>query len=259
MIKNILKILIPVALLFNSCAPTKKHAYFKNSLDKSKKDIPEQNYNLTNESKTYLNKGDHLYITVTSGNDEPNNFNQTSTNNDINIQSYRVNDEGYIRLPYIKMIRVDGLTTFQLADTLEEKLSEYIYAPAVSIKIVNKKFTILGEVNAPGEYVVNRGSVNIFQALANAGDIASFGNRKNVLVVRKDGTQIQKKYVDLTSDDIFFSPYFYLQSDDIIYVEPLGRKKFGMQTFSVNSFIGLISSTFVVYTLIDGLTNEPTQ
>ena len=254
MARNLIKwtIIVFAGIFIISCAPTKEHAYFKEYKSVPGINQPDKVYSIEHDSLYYISKGDELYITVVSGNAEPNSFNQTTrtSSQGSELVGYTLDNEGYIRLPYVKQIKAEGLTISQLTVLLENELSQYIYLPSVTIRIINKRITILGEVNRPGVYQINKNTLNIYQAIAQAGDVASFGNRKNVLIIRNDGSKIIKKYVDLTNDEIMLSSWFLLQSEDIIYVEPLGRKRYGMQTFSIVSFLSLVSSSFALYLLI---------
>ena len=243
-------------LLIVSCVPGKEMAYFKKYNSISNIDSPDDVYYIVKDSIIYIKSGDQLYITVSSGDDKPNSFNQNARSGSsagTELIGYPVDDEGYIRLPYLKRVKAAGYTIKELTNMLETELSQYIFSPAVSIRIINKRITILGEVNSPGMYLVNQNSLNIYQALAQAGDIAPYGNRKNVLIVRREGDNVMKKHIDLTNDAILASSWYEIQPDDIIYVEPLGRKKMGMETFSVFSLISLITSTYAVYVIITNL------
>lgn len=240
--------------LFFSCAPIKKSVYLQKFKESTSINSPDRIHKTDIYAKEQINVGDELYITVISGNDSPNSFNQNSiATSDPSLISYSVNQEGKIRIPYLKEVKVIDLTVEELANKLESELEQYIYSPSVAVRIVNKRISILGEVRSPGLYVVNNNTVNIFQALALAGDISSFGNRKNVLIVRRDGDNIVKKYIDLTNDEVMLSSWYNIQSNDIIYVEPLFRKTFGTETFSVFSFISLVTSTISMYFLITTL------
>jgi polysaccharide export outer membrane protein len=238
-----------------SCAPTKQSAYFRKNKNISSYDAPDRSYTVKYTETDIIRIGDNLFITVSSGNDEPTSFNQPTglPMTDLELLSYQVDDEGMIRLPYLKKVKAAGLSFSELTDTLEYRLSQYIYLPAVSVRVVNQRITVLGEVNNPGIFVFNRNNINIYQAIAEAGDIAPFGNRKKVLIVRQSGAEIMKKYIDLTDEDIVNSTWFYVQPDDIVYIEPLLRKNLGMETFSVFDVLGLFTSSYLIYTIISGL------
>ena len=103
---------------------------------------------------------------------------------------------------------------------MKGELSNYLKNPIVTIQYLNFKVTVLGEVKAPGSYKVNSERVSIFDALGMAGDLQINAKRKNVLVMREDGDEKVFAQLDLTSENIIHSPFFYLQQNDVVYVEP---------------------------------------
>ena len=105
-------------------------------------------------------------------------------------------------------------------------------------------------MNRPGVYVFNYKSVNILQAIGYANDIATFGNRKNVLIIREEGEYRSKHEIDITSDALLTSEYYMVKSNDIIYVEPLKSKKWGMDTFPYDLLLSMASLTIVVLTFM---------
>jgi polysaccharide biosynthesis/export protein len=238
--------------LMASCAPTKKAAYLRNNNEVQDINNADKIYFIEDDYSEVIHAGDELYISVTSGNDDPNSFNQPRgiPVADPELFSYTVDDDGYIKLPYVNRILLEGFKIKEAVDTLEKVLSEYLYLPAVDIRFVVSRVAILGEVNTPGLYVFNRKSINIFQALAYASDITVFGNRKKVMIVRQEGSNIQKKYVDLTNDKIITSSWYLIQPNDIIYVEPLGRRKWGMETFPWGLVFTIVGTATMLITFM---------
>lgn len=141
---------------------------------------------------------------------------------------YNVTPEGEINFPVIGYIKVAGMHREELARYIEKRLSDenLLKDAVVSVEFQNATVSILGDVNAPGEYAIDRDDLNLIQAISKAGDLQITGMRKNVLVVRKDNG-IEKAYrVDLTdTQSLFNSPVYHLQQDDIVYVEPNTIKK----------------------------------
>ncbi len=199
-----------------------------------------------------IRQGDELYIKVTSADETQTNFNQDrqSISRDPSLLSYTVDDEGNIKLPYINRVKLSGLTLVEASDLIEEELSQYLLYPSVFIRFVNNKVTVLGEVNSPGVYIFNYKSVNILQAIGYANDIATFGNREKVLIVREEGGFRSKQMVDLTSNELLSSKYYMIQSNDIIYIEPLKSKKWDMATFPYDLLLSMVSLTIVVLTFM---------
>jgi polysaccharide export outer membrane protein len=136
------------------------------------------------------------------------------------VYGYLVDDEGNIHLPEAGAVKVSGLTTLAISEKLGSLLTEYLSKPTVTVRILNFRVSVLGDVKVPGTYTVPNERITLMEALALAGDLNSTGVRKNVLLVRE--TDGARKYItlDLTSKEIFKSPYFYLKNSDIIYVQP---------------------------------------
>jgi len=164
---------------------------------------------------------------------------------------YLVDKEGYVDFPVLGKLQVDGISRNELADMLKEKLSGYLKNPIVTIQFQNFKVTILGEVKAPGSYKVVSERVSLLDALGMAGDLQINGKRKNVLVMREQGDEKIFARVDLTSSDFIDSPFFYLQQNDVVYVEPnKGRIAGG----SVSTFLPYILSSLSTIVALISLT-----
>lgn len=242
--------LVAIAGITFSCAPTNNVTYFKTYKEISDLDNPDRIYYKEHSYDDRIQPGDLLYITVATGNDEPNNFNQTvgQAVTDIELLSHTVDNQGYIKIPYLDKVKVANLTLEQAIDTLEAGLSQFLYLPVIKMSFSTSRITVLGEVNAPGVYTFNRKSVSIYQAIAYAGDIATYGNRKKVSIIRNEGNNILKKKIDLTNDKILSSTWYNIRSNDIIYVEPMKRKVFGMETFDLGLIYTTISTIILLIT-----------
>lgn len=138
------------------------------------------------------------------------------------LQTYLVDNEGYIDFPILGKLQVKGMTKGELEEMIKERIkSNFTTDPIVTVRMANFKVTVLGEVSAPGVHTITNEKVNIFEALAMSGDLTVFGQRDNVKLIREgaDGT---KRIVplDLNDANIIYSPYYYMQQNDILYVEP---------------------------------------
>lgn len=134
---------------------------------------------------------------------------------------YLVNADGYINFPVLGSLFVKGMTHQQLRTDLEGRLSKYLKDPLVSVALKNFNITVLGEVGEPGQHTSSTQKVNLFQAMALAGDIKSSGDMKKVKLIRaQEGAPDLVANLDLSSANITSSPYYYLQQNDILYVEP---------------------------------------
>lgn len=161
------------------------------------------------------------------------------------LQQYLVNNKGNIDFPVLGRIHVGGLTKNQAEDLIREKLKPYLEeTPIVTIRMVNYKISVLGEVNKPGTFTVNNEKVNVLEALAMAGDMTIWGLRDNVKLVRENTDGKREIIVlNLNKADIIGSPYYYMQQNDIIYVSP-------NKTKAKNSGIGQSTSLWISGTSI---------
>ena len=147
--------------------------------------------------------------------------------NNAKLLDYLVDNGGFIDFPVLGKIRVEGLTTRECEALIRDKLQAHLSeVPNVTVRVANFKVSVLGEVKNPGTYSVGDERINIFQALALAGDMTLFSVRDDVQLLREDRRgDKQVVSLDLTSADITRSPYYYLQQNDIVYVEPKYLKK----------------------------------
>lgn len=171
---------------------------------------------------------------------------QTSTPSEAKLLNYLVDNEGYIDYPVLGRLHVAGQTAGECQNLIRQKLETYLNEePNVTVRIANFKISILGEVNNPGTYKVSDDGMNIFQALAEAGDMTLFANREDVQLLRQDSTgRRQVVHLDLTSSEIALSPYYHLQQNDVIYVKPT-KGKVRSRTFGDNSSVWItLTSAF---------------
>lgn len=258
-----LGIFILGALLLASCATNKRAAY----IQQVQTDIPtaiEQDYQIR------IKPLDRLTVTINSKDPElaaP--FNAASSYNSLNglstyssssngnLQILTVDKEGKIQLPIIGEIDCDGLTRNELAKKIENTIREngMVHDPIVIIQFADVKFSVLGEVARPGQFSITKDRISLFDALAMAGDLTIYGIRTDVAVAREVNGVRTIEYLDLTSTDIFNSPAFYLQQNDVVYVKP---NKYKAQTGEIsqnrNFYLSLVGTAISVATLIVTLT-----
>ena len=223
--KKYVLFLIFGSLIFGSCADTKKITYFP---ELGEGLIPSSAVNL----EPVINKGDILSISVTSPNPEatvmfnaPNmaaNQTTAAAGNISPSSGYLVNQDGFIEFPALGKIMAAGITKQKLKDEITQKLldSKLLVDPIVTIRLLNYRVTVLGEVARPTVVTVPNERISILEALGLAGDITIYGKKENVLLIREEkGSKVIKR-INLNSSEIFSSPYYYLKSNDVIYVEP---------------------------------------
>lgn len=167
---------------------------------------------------------------------------------------YLVDGNGLINMPLVGKIPVVGLSTQEVRDTIASRLSQYLRNPIVNVRLSNFRFSVLGEVNKAGTYSVPYEQVNVLEAIGQAGDLTKYGNRENLLLIRQSNGIRTYARLNLHDRNLFQSPYFYLEQNDIVYVEPLKAKvgdtadattKYLQWALPVVSVITLIVSLFV--------------
>jgi polysaccharide biosynthesis/export protein len=134
---------------------------------------------------------------------------------------YLVDQDGHIDLPLAGKIHIGSLTTQKANETIRKALLPFLREPTVSIRTLNFKVSVLGEVNRPAIYVIPDEKITLPEVLSLAGDMTIFGRRDNILIIREENGQREYIRLDLTSRDIFKSPYYYLRKNDVLYVEPV--------------------------------------
>lgn len=141
-------------------------------------------------------------------------------------KGYRVDIDGYIDFPMLGKIHVEGLTISEATDLIKKRIIEggYINSPLVMVDIMNFKYTVLGAVGHNGVMTADGDRVTLLEAIANAGDLSANAAINRVAVIREVGETRQVFFHDLRSKDLFESPCFYLQQNDIVYVEPKYKK-----------------------------------
>ncbi len=170
------------------------------------------------------------------------------------FQGYLVDEAGFIDMPVLGRIQVRDKSLAEAKSTIVDLLKTYINDPVVNIRFLNFRVTLLGEVNMPGTYNVPNNRVSVFDALGLANDLSIYANRGSVLVIREENGQRSYARLDLQSKDIFSSPYFYLEQNDVIYVEPL-RARIATVADPAGRIISYSAGVLSLVTLIIALTN----
>ena len=233
MMKNLIYYLILLLTMF-SCKPKENMVYME-----KEKAVAETEINQAVFYGTHIQSGDLLDIKVTAFDENAvRPFNLYSMNNSTSTgqvngqtaqlapQGYLVDNEGFIYFPVLGKLYIKGMTLAQLRADLEKRLLAYLTDPLVSIKQLNFNITVLGEVKNPGQYTNPSDKITVLQALGLAGDMTDYGNRTNVKLIREiDG--VSKTFtIDFTNKNITNSPYYYMQQNDVLYIEPdLIKKK----------------------------------
>jgi len=254
-------LLLLATALLSSCGSTKNVAYFKNS----------DSINFENSRFLYdarIMPKDQITVSVNTTTPEASlpfnlilqsSYQQGRAVNyaSATLMPYLVDNEGYINMPIIGKLKVGGLTKSEAENLVTEKIRPYLAEsenPVVTVTMASYSVSVLGEVNRPGTFQVSREKITILEALAQAGDLTIYGVRDRVKLIREDATG-QKSMITLNLNDanIVTSPYYYLQQNDVVYVEP---NKVKAQNSMVGQTTSLwISATGILISLASLLTN----
>ncbi|MGN6605362.1 MAG: polysaccharide biosynthesis/export family protein [Ginsengibacter sp.] len=212
-------------MFFSSCVDTKKVTYFNDVQDSARLVSP-------STLEPVIQKKDILSITVSSLSNEatvifntpnlPITPNASTSPNMPQTAGYLVNGDGNIKFPVLGDINAAGLTQKQLEDTITHLLlsKKLLYDPIVTSRFLNFRVTVLGEVNHPGVITVPSEQISILEAIGQAGDLTIYGLRDRVMLIRQVGQDKVIKRLDLNSSKLLQSPYYFLKSNDVVYVEP---------------------------------------
>lgn len=249
MIKKIFLILLSLVIV--SCASKKDILYYQ--------DLQNGSQEYINYLSSTIQINDILFIKVSAlipESVEP--FNLMGSNgNNVTIETYRiqgylVSQEGSIAFPIIGAINLAGKTTTEAQTLIAKMLNDggYIKEPTVSVRVINSKITVLGEVKSPGTFNYDEQNLSLNQAIGLAGDLTINGVRKDIMIIREVNGVRTYARVDLTSSDWFTSPYYYVKQNDIIIVNPNGPKiTTAGYVNSIGTTLGIISFALTLYLL----------
>ena len=248
-------------VLLSSCFSTKKTTYFRKLEDTS---IVSKIEN----KATIIQRNDLLTITVSSLNPDASKiFNDIHSGSGFSsvvsgtiTQSfgYLVDQYGYIQFPILGNVKAEGLTTKALKDTIYNQivLRKILIDPIVSVRYLNFKISVLGEVEHPAVYNIPNEKITFLEALTLAGDMTIYGKRNNVLLIREEEGQRKLIRLNLKTAELFSSPYYYLKSNDIIYIEH-NRAKIANSRSSMGTWISaLFSGSSLLIVIIDRLATK---
>jgi polysaccharide biosynthesis/export protein len=233
--KRLLLATLILSLLMSSCTSRRSFVYLNELADSATSTTLEI-------FETPIHPNDILSINVTALNPEDMNILNGVLGNSPNsaIPGYVVDKDGFIRITYIGTVKVGGLSLMQAENLVMDRLKKYTKDPVVNIRFQNHKVTLLGDVGA-SEIPMTTERLTIFEALGRAGDLKPTARRDNILVVREINGKRVFGRLDLTSAQVFQSPYFYLKNNDLVYVEPV-KSAYAGRDNRARSTIGIITS-----------------
>ena len=245
---RIIPIFLVLSLLVVSCASSEKFALLQN--------VPQKSETKADFQAT-LQPDDVLMIIVSAENSI---IAQTYNLSAINVAAtagaevglmqqrqlnYQIDQEGNIEMPNLGIIAAAGKTRNQLTAEIVKLLEGKITDPVVTIRILNYKIAVQGEVNRPGTFPINSERVTLLEALSMAGDLTIYGKRDNILVIREENGVKSFQKVDITKGDFINSPYYYLAQNDVIYVEP-NKTRVNSSVIGPNITVGISALSLII-------------
>lgn len=247
--------LLLLAALFSSCNSYKKLTYLQ-GIEETGKDSTF----LKNQPQYHLQSADILYIRIITQDEEMNSlFNplmnqrggsQMQQGGGLYFNGYTVNEAGYIDVPILDTLYVNGLTLEEARGKIKTRAYRYLEDPEIIVKLANIRFTLMGEVNGGGVMEVYDERLNILEAVSYGGGLSYNGDRQNVLILRPTEKGTQTYRVDLTSKNLVSSELYYIQPNDIVYVPPLKTTLFRERTSDYMFMISTLTSVISAGALI---------
>jgi polysaccharide export outer membrane protein len=249
---NVLTLVIFLGLL-SSCVTQRRVEYLqdRNKNIKSFKEAEFPDYRLKPNDELYIqiNSLDEAAANVFSNGKEQSYYVGTMQPYGASLLSYTVDKDGYLLLPIIGKILVKDKTVSEVSQILKDSLNHILNQPIVTVKLVNRYVSVLGEVRNPGHFSYSQDKLTIYDALGLAGDITDYGNRNKVILIRNVNGEDMRVNVDITKSDILVSDYYNLRPNDIVYVKPLRNKFWGMRQFPFTILFSTLTTGLLIYSI----------
>jgi polysaccharide export outer membrane protein len=165
------------------------------------------------------------------------------------LQGYEVDSLGFVNFPLLGRVEVSGNTISEATQVIENRVRQYVKDAVVNVRLLNFRFSVLGEVNLPGMQSTYNNRVTLLDALSMAGDLSSYANRTNILLIREIDGERTFRRLNLQTSEIFQSDFYYIKQNDIIYVEPI-KVKTATVADPVNRYISYSSGILAIIALI---------
>jgi len=250
--------IVLLLLTLSGCIPQKETVYLQDQSEEKGYENPYQE--LTTITERYeLQPNDELYIQVNTSNPKLSEYfnpgrssgGGSNTRANQSLYTYLIDDDMNIDFPFVGKVNFAGCTVKEAKSKLEKALDSYVNDAHIKMRIANNSFVILGEIGNPGRIQMEKDQITIYEAIALAGDVRTFGKRKEIKIVRPEDDGYKTFFVDLTDNNLVGSDEYYVYPNDLIYVRPMKAKSFGIgETFS----FGVISSALALYLTIRSIT-----
>jgi len=245
-------LIITTALFFSSCVTNRKLTYLQSEGTR-------QEFISITPATYIIQPYDNLFIKVVTPDPQwADMFNTMPANtsgygmNELSadILSYSVDDEGAIELPYAGRFFVAGKTLKAVKEELDKALKSYVADAVVVVKLVNNYISIIGEVQHPGRYPIYKDRLNVFQALAMAGDLDLYSNRQKLQLIRQTPEGNIVKEFSVRDRNIVGSEYFYVMPNDVLYAPPMKGRFFRMESFPYSVILSTITTFILIWNVV---------
>jgi polysaccharide export outer membrane protein len=239
--------------LLSSCVTQRKVEFLqdKNTNIKAFEEAEFPDYKLKSNDELYIqiNSLDEAAANIFSNGKEQSYYIGTMQPYGASLLSYSVDKNGYLFLPVIGKILVKDKTLADVSVILKDSLNHILNQPIVSVKLVNRYVSVLGEVKNPGHFPYSQDKLSIYDAIGLAGDITDYGNRNDVILVRNENGENIRINLNLTKSEILASGYYNLRPNDIVYVKPLRNKFWGMRQFPFSILFSTLTTGLLIYNI----------
>lgn len=250
-------IIFSIVLLFSSCVSQRNVEYLR---DKSKQSGDVKAFYDAKVPDYKLKPKDELFIQIKSLDDPSTNvFQQLGVQETgsmsfiqpygASLMSYSIDKNGFIQLPVLGNIQVENKSVPEVSAILQDSLENILSQPTVTVKLVNRFVSVLGEVQRPGHFSYSQEKLTVFDALGLAGDITEYGDRNDVILTRNENNRNLRINIDLTSSELMTSEYYYIRPNDMVYVKPMRKKFWGMRQFPFQILLSTLSTGILFYTV----------
>jgi polysaccharide export outer membrane protein len=240
-------------VILSSCVTQRKVEYLqdRNKNIKSFKEADFSDYRLKPNDELYIqiNSLDEAAANVFSAGKEQSYYVGTMQPYGASLLSYSVDKDGYLLLPVLGKVLVKDKTISEVSTILKDSLNHILNQPIVTVKLVNRYVSVLGEVNNPGHYPYSQDKLTIYDALGLAGDITDYGNRNKVILIRNINGENIRINVDITKSEMLASDYYNLRPNDIVYVKPLRNKFWGMRQFPFEILFSGLTTALLIHSV----------
>ncbi len=246
-------VVLLILTCFSSCVTQRKVEYLQD------RNADVKSFNEAAFPDYRLKSNDELYIQITSLDEAAANVFSTGKEQSYyigtmqpygaSLMSYTIDKDGYLLLPVIGKIMVKDKTTSEVSTLLKDSLTHILNQPIVTVKLVNRYVSVLGEVRNPGHFSYAQDKLSVYDAIGLAGDITDYGNRDNVILVRNENGKNIRVNLNLTNSGILASDYYNLRPNDIVYVKPLRNKFWGMRQFPFSVLFSTLTTGLLIYSI----------